>query len=86
MDTVVKTRIVKIGNSRGIRIPKVWLEMLGLNDEVVMTVESNKLIIKPIIHPRDGWAEQFQTMAELHDDELLDGEIPTKWDVEEWEW
>jgi antitoxin MazE len=86
MATVVKTRLVKIGNSRGIRIPKVWIEHLGLKEEVVMTVEPDKLVIRPAQCARENWEERFRAMAEQHDDALLDEEITTNWDGEEWEW
>ena len=38
--------------------------------------------------PREGWAEAFEAMAKLNEDELLDGPDlpPTSWDLEEWEW
>ncbi|MFC2174067.1 AbrB/MazE/SpoVT family DNA-binding domain-containing protein [Acidobacteriota bacterium] len=86
MSTAVKTRIVKIGNSRGIRIPKIWLEQLGFSGEVVLSVESNKLVIKASRSPRQGWAEQFQAMAERQDDQPIVEFLPTNWDSEEWEW
>jgi antitoxin MazE len=86
MSTVVKGRIIKIGNSRGIRIPKVWLEQLGLNDEFLMTVEPDKLIIQPGNRARSAWEEQFRAMAEHHEDEFLNEYVQTRWDMEEWEW
>ena len=87
MDAVIKTRIVKIGNSQGIRIPKVLLEQLGLGPEVEIAVQQNQLLIRSAQHPRAGWAEQFQTMAEQGDDKLLDGDLSTSsWDDTEWEW
>lgn len=88
MDAVTKTRIVKIGNSRGIRIPKLVLDQLKLGDEVELAVEQGQLVIRPLRHPRAGWEEQFGRMAEHADDRLLDqGTIgPTEWDQDEWEW
>jgi antitoxin MazE len=84
----ITTRVVKIGNSRGIRIPKPLLDQLGLAEEVELVVEGDQLIIRPIRRPRDGWDEQFELMAERGDDRLLDAEAPslTRWDAEEWEW
>jgi len=88
MSVSVTTRVVKIGNSRGIRIPKPLLDRLGLAEEVELAVEGDQLIIRPIRRPRDGWDEQFELMAERGDDRLLDVEASslTRWDAEQWEW
>lgn len=85
---MVKSRIVKIGNSRGIRIPKVLLEQTGLGEEVELEVDGNRLVIHPAVEARGGWDEAFAAMAEAHDDVLIDGAspTPTSWDREEWEW
>ena len=88
MGPTVKTRIVKMGNSRGIRIPKLLLDQLGLNEEVELAVQDNQLVIRPVQRPRAGWDEQFKQMAERGDDRLLDAEALslTRWDADEWEW
>lgn len=88
MNPVVKTRIVKIGNSQGIRIPKLLLEQLHLSDEVELEVQQNQLIIRPARSVRQGWDEEFQKMAEQGDDQLLDQAATslTRWDADEWEW
>ena len=84
----MKTRIVRIGNSQGIRIPKPVLEQVGLPVEVELVVEDNTIIIRPFTRPREGWADEFKSMAEAGDDELLDEEAvsASSWDAEEWEW
>ncbi|MGB0389699.1 MAG: AbrB/MazE/SpoVT family DNA-binding domain-containing protein [Ardenticatenaceae bacterium] len=86
--SIVNTRIVKIGNSQGIRIPKVLLEQSGLGEHVGLEVQPGQIIIRAAQHPRQGWEEQFRLMAEQGDDRLLDGETLslTKWEEEEWEW
>ena len=86
MESVVRARLVRIGNSRGVRIPKIWLEQLGLKDEVATVVHKDMLIIRKPTRPRQGWAEAFQAMASHKDDILLDDLAVTRWDVEEWEW
>lgn len=86
MKNVVKARIVQIGNSRGIRIPKVWLDQLGLGDEVEVAVQKDTLVIRRAHRPRQGWDEGFRSMAKRGDDRLLDELAATKWDREEWEW
>jgi antitoxin MazE len=86
MNMTIRSKVVKIGNSRGIRIPRTVLEQAGLTDEVEMMVEGNKLIIQPSRKPRHGWEKQFANMAEQGDDRLLDEPASTPWDEEEWTW
>jgi antitoxin MazE len=82
----IKTRIIKIGNSRGIRIPKLLIEHVGLGSEAEITVERDRLIIRPTARPRTGWDEQFRAMAERGDDRILDELVPTRWEGNEWTW
>jgi antitoxin MazE len=84
----MKTRIVSIGNSQGIRIPKALLEQTGLRGEVELSVEENSLVIRPARRPRAGWAAAFRKMAQRGDDALLDDPPPSlsTWDETEWEW
>lgn len=82
----VKTRLVRIGNSRGVRIPKPLLEQAGLGEDIEIAVERNQLVIRSSRHPREGWDEQFRAMAAAGDDKLLDAPTPTKFDEIEWEW
>lgn len=84
----MKTRIVKIGNSRGIRIPKPLLDQAGLTEDVIITVKGNRLVISPVQTAREGWADAFRLMSENGDDAPID-ELSTttsNWDDEEWEW
>ena len=84
----VKTRIIKIGNSKGIRIPKPIIEQLGFREEVELEIFPDQLVIRSVHAPRSGWDEQFLAMAEAGDDRLLDDEVLslTDWDEAEWEW
>jgi antitoxin MazE len=84
----MKTRIIRIGNSQGIRIPKLYLQQTGLNEEVELDVQDKEIVIRSVGHPRQGWAEAFQTMAEAGDDQLLDEGIvgQSSWDEAEWQW
>ena len=82
----MRTKIVKIGNSKGIRIPKPLLEEAGLVGEVEIAVEDDALVIRPITQPRQGWAEAARQMRAEGDDLMLDPYVPTRWDLEEWEW
>ncbi|MFA6598694.1 MAG: AbrB/MazE/SpoVT family DNA-binding domain-containing protein [Ignavibacteriaceae bacterium] len=85
----MKTQVIKIGNSRGIRIPKSLLEQSGLGKEVDIEVREDELIVRSIDKPRKNWAEAFRTMAEQKDDALLDinnASLKNRWDKEEWDW
>ncbi len=87
MSTVIKTRLVKIGNSHGLRIPKLVLDQLNLSSDVELEVQDDHLIVRPSSHPRANWAEQFRQMAEHDDDQLLDADTPlTVWEATEWHW
>jgi len=82
------TKIVRIGNSRGIRIPKLLLEQTGMKEEVEVSANANGLLVRPVRKVRTGWAAAFQEMARHGDDALLDDVSPsqTDWDHDEWEW
>lgn len=82
----IRTQIVKIGNSRGIRIPKPFIDQTRLGSEVEIAVQRGAIVIRPLSRPRNGWAEQFRAMAEQSDDQLLDKPISNKWDRNEWVW
>jgi len=86
MGSTVRSKVVKIGNSRGIRIPRALLEQAGLTEEVELSVQGDKLIIQSAHQPRREWEAQFARMAEAGDDQMIDEVTPTRWDDEEWEW
>ena len=83
------TQIVKIGNSRGVRIPKSFIDESGLKSEVELEVTDGKIIIKPISKPRELWDSVFRNMSRNNDDILLDSQeisSQSSWDNDEWEW
>ncbi len=82
----MKARIVRVGNSRGIRIPKPLLDQAGLGDDVELHAEPGRIVIEAASRPRAGRAEAARAMAERGDDALLDAPTPTRSDDEEWEW
>jgi len=86
MEQTVRARVVRIGNSRGIRIPKVWLDQLNLGDEVELAVRQDSLVVRRAHTPREGWDHAFQAMAKTHDDALIDELRSTEWDRKEWRW
>jgi antitoxin MazE len=84
----VRTKIIKIGNSQGIRIPKVMIEESGISGEVEITVKKGSLIISPPDHPREGWGEAFKQFSQDGADVMIDGDqtLESKFDTAEWEW
>jgi antitoxin MazE len=82
----MKAKIISIGNSRGIRIPKQLLEMTNLGDEVELEAERDRIVIRSARQPRQGWDDAFKAMAAEGDDRLLDPPLSTKFDEEEWDW
>ena len=83
---ITKTRIVQIGNSRGIRVPKVLLEQAQLPDEVELQAENGRLIVRAARGPRAGWADAAKAMHARGDDQLLDTATSSQFDKKEWRW
>lgn len=81
------TKIIRIGNSQGIRIPKSLLEQMNAQEQVTLRIENGVLIVDPINNPRSEWSQAFVKMAKAGQDNLLipDG-IENEWDEEDWEW
>jgi len=83
----MRARVIKIGNSQGLRIPKPILEQTGIMDDVEIEVEKNRIIIRPIKNVREGWDVAFKIMGEKGDDEpIFDDSVSHLWDEEEWQW
>ncbi len=82
----MRARLVRIGNSRGVRLPKPFIEQAGLADVVELVLKEGKIIIPRASTRRAGWAEAAAQMAARGDDTLLDPPASTRFDREEWEW
>ncbi len=83
------TKVIKIGNSRGIRIPKSILEQSRIKDEVELVIKNGSIIIKSVQNKRENWDKAFNLMSINKDDILLDKEYLKKqnvWDNDEWVW
>ena len=81
----IKARIVAIGNSQGIRIPKPLLEQAGLAGEVELHAEQGRIVIAAARRPRAGWADAAAALHARGEDGLLDTPAPA-FDHEEWTW
>ena len=83
----MKTELIRIGNSRGIRIPKPLIEQCGLQDSVDLSVENNRLVISPGRRLRQGWVEAFRNAGPPDRDEILMEPMrATEFDRKEWKW
>jgi len=82
----MKTRLVRIGNSRGIRLPKPLIAQAGLTEEVELHVRDGAIVIERASMPRAGWAQAAIEMHERDEDRLVAPSTPTQFEEEEWEW
>lgn len=69
--------VIKIGNSRGIRLSKTLLEQYGIGETVDLKLEHKQIVIKPVSEPRKNWEESFKKMADKGDHELLFDDVFT---------
>ena len=83
---IAKTRIVRIGNSRGIRVPKGLLEQAQLPEDVELLAEHGRLVVRAAQGPRAGWAAAAKAMHAEGDDQLLDAPTRTRFDEKDWQW
>ncbi len=85
-DVNLKTKIIQIGNSQGIRLAKPILEQAGITDDVELRVEDGQIIIQAANRQRLGWDIMFRSMVLRGDDAMLDPVIQTDWDETERSW
>ena len=84
----IKVKIIRIGNSKGIRLSKSLIEQYNMKDEVLLETKKDAIVIRPVENPRAGWEKSFEKMRLKGDDVLLDEgiELELEWDEEEWQW
>lgn len=82
----MKARLVRIGNSRGVRLPKTIIAQAGLTDEVDLGVRDGAVVIARASTARSGWANAARQMRQSGEDRLLDAPTPTRFDEKEWQW
>ena len=82
-------RLIKIGNSQGVRIPKAIIEQAQLEgQDLRFKVVDDGLMLQPVRRPRQGWKEQFDKAVDSSesartDQDWLDAPLSSK---EDWEW
>ncbi len=82
----MKSQIIQIGNSQGVRLPKMLLEQSRIGGEVDLELHPDGILIRNAQKPRAGWDEQFVTMAENEDDDLDGAGTRTNFEKKEWQW
>jgi antitoxin MazE len=83
----MKTELIRIGNSRGIRIPKPLIEQCGLGETVELRIEKDRLVISPARRPRQAWEEAFRAAGPATNDEIVVETMdPNEFDFTEWKW
>jgi antitoxin MazE len=84
--STMKARLVNIGNSRGVRIPKPLIEEAGLPEEVELHVRDGMIIIAAARVPRAGWAEAARRLSNADQSGLVFPSVATKFEGSEWQW
>jgi antitoxin MazE len=83
----MRAELIRIGNSRGVRIPKLLIEQCGLGDTVELRVENDCVIISTERRPRQGWEQAFHAAGSAKRDELFfETAEPNEFDHKEWRW
>jgi len=82
----MKSQIIQIGNSQGIRLPKILLEESKITGDVDLELHPDGILIRNSQKPRAGWDVAFKAMVENEDDEVPDGDPPTHFEKKEWQW
>ncbi|MCC8361149.1 AbrB/MazE/SpoVT family DNA-binding domain-containing protein [Salinimicrobium sediminilitoris] len=80
----METPIIKIGNSKGLRLSKTILDKYQIKEKVELILEEDQIVLRPIDLPRKNWEEKFRDMAENKDDELLIDEVFEDENFDEW--
>lgn len=84
----MKTNLFRIGNSKGIRIPKSFIEQYQLSGEIELVPTKSGLLITSSSKPRHGWEDVFKNSApeQKHLDDMAWQSVSNKFDSEDWEW
>ncbi len=83
---MVRTKLVQIGNSRGVRLPKPLIEEARLSDEVELRVRNGAIIVASAAQPRSGWADAARLLHERDEDRLTVPTTATHFDEKDWAW
>ncbi len=82
----MKAKVIQIGNSRGVRLPKPLIKEANLQQEVDIHIRDGEIIITPIEKVRAGWIEAAKSMHQRNEDRLLSDIANTRFDESDWKW
>ncbi len=84
----MKAKIIKIGNSKGIRLPNELIKEYKLDEEVILELREDCIVLKPVVKdPRAGWEEIYKNADNKLTQEEKDWmSFGNKFDEEEWTW
>jgi antitoxin MazE len=83
----MKVNLIRIGNSKGVRIPSSVIKECGFGEQIEMRVEQGVIVLSPLRGVREGWDAAFEKMAATGDDAaLISDALETDFDNEEWTW
>jgi antitoxin MazE len=82
---ILRIPVVRIGGSKGIRIPRKVLTECHIGDSVIAVVDRCEITLRAEKKPREGWAEAAQAMHKAGDDQLLIDDT-LDLNLKEWEW
>lgn len=80
----MEVAVIKIGNSKGIRLSKTILEKYDIKDVLEVILEKDHIVLKPKAKPRKGWDKAFKKMHDNGDDKLIMPDVFLDEDHEEW--
>jgi len=80
----MEVSIIKIGNSKGLRLSKTILEKYQIKDKVELILEKGQIILRPVDNPRKNWEKKFKEMSKNDDDTLLINDVFEEDTFEEW--
>jgi len=80
----MEVSVIRIGNSKGIRLSKTLLEKYHISDTVDLLLEEGQIVIRPVSKPRNGWEKAFMEMNANGDDQLLIDDVFEDENLEEW--
>ena len=83
----MNTKLVAIGNSQGVRLPKAVVDACGLelNAPVALEVRGRAIVLTPAIAKRAGWADAARDAAAARDN--LWGALPARNAADDdWTW
>ena len=82
----MRSKIVTIGNMRGVPIPEPLIEEAGLAGTVNLRIVESGILIERAPVPRVGWEDDARLIRNRGDDGLLDEPTPTAFDDTGWVW